>query len=259
MEAPGFLPKISVLLPAYNEEKFIAAAIESVLSQSFSDFELIIVNDGSNDATSSVVRSYHDSRIHLHIQENRGLARALNTAITISRGEFIARLDADDTCEIDRLRVQLEYLKMHPKCGIVGSGATYVHEATGNRWTVRMPTSDEAIRRALLWRNPFLHSTVLIRRDVFRKVGMYDPNYFFEDYELWLRVLCAYPAANIDQPLVTRTLRDESYSATEKSRHYAEKLRIIDHPAATTGNALARSAARAKCISMFLVCSLARK
>src|ERR1700761_448098 len=119
-------PHISVLMPAYNAEKYIGTAINSLLKQTFSSFELVIINDGSTDNTINIINAFNDKRIKLVDQQNKGIAAALNHGLKIARAPYIARFDADDICMPERLEVQYNFLSMNPDYVIVGSDADYI-------------------------------------------------------------------------------------------------------------------------------------
>ena len=122
-------PLVTVLMPAYNAEKYIAEAISSILKQSFTNFELLIVNDGSTDGTERVINSFNDNRIVLVNQANKGVSSALNAGLAHSRTPYIARFDADDICHPDRLKIQYEFITTYPEYSIIGSAADYVDAA----------------------------------------------------------------------------------------------------------------------------------
>lgn len=143
-------PEVSVLLAVYNGERYLSAAIESVLAQDFDDWELVIVDDGSTDATVSILDHLHDLRIRVLRTENQGLTKALNYGLRFCRGRLVARLDADDRCLPERLRVQAQFLRDHPEVAVVGSS---FHEVLVEHMRVRVcgvPATHEACRRELL-------------------------------------------------------------------------------------------------------------
>src|SRR4030088_1747169 len=119
-------PKITVLMPVYNAGKYIRDAIDSVLSQTFSDFELLIINDGSTDDAEKIIESFNDPRISVINQSNKGIAIALNTGLQLARAPYIARFDADDICYEDRLKVQYRFITANPEYIIAGSAADYI-------------------------------------------------------------------------------------------------------------------------------------
>lgn len=179
-------PVISVVLPVYNGEKYLAEAIDSVLAQSFPDFELIIIDDGSTDDSLRILQEYHhrDSRIRLVSRENRGLVTTLNESIAIARGEWVARMDADDIALPQRLERQLQWLG---KTGadVVGSWARCF--GSWDQRTTRVYQTDRAIKMDMLFKSPFVHPTVMMRTALIRKLGYDKSAEKAEDYDLWVR------------------------------------------------------------------------
>jgi glycosyltransferase involved in cell wall biosynthesis len=185
------MPLISVLMPAYNSENYIKAAVESILNQTFSDFELIIINDGSTDNTESVIASFSDSRIRYYKNErNEGLANVRNRLISYATGKYIAFLDSDDISESVRLQKEADLLQNNPDLMLV-SGSVEGLDKDGIRvrsnWKFDM--SPEILKVHFLFYNPVITSTVLFVRDalpdeLFR--NGYPP---CEDYDLWVRML----------------------------------------------------------------------
>lgn len=199
------MPTITVILPVYNGALYVKAAINSILSQSFTDFELIIINDGSSDGSEAIVRSINDARIHFLQQENRGLAATLNIAISMARGEFIARQDQDDISSEFRLQKQVDFLRLNPDVGMVGSNAEIWVNGKKTDRLLAHPTDDASIHFALLFDNPFVHSSVMMRRSVVERVGGYCEDKSRqppEDYELWSRVARDFKLANIPENLL---------------------------------------------------------
>ncbi len=198
------IPKISVIMPVYNAQNFLKEAIISVLDQTEKDFELIIVNDGSTDASADIVRSFKDGRIQFFDRQHFGLIDSLNFGISKVRGEFIARFDADDVCAVTRFEEQLDYFTEHPECAIVGSWADVIDNFGETTGTLSYPPETwKQIKRYSLLHNPFIHSSVMVRKKIIDEVGTY--NKFFrhaEDYELWTRIIYRYTSANIPEPLL---------------------------------------------------------
>lgn len=180
-----YCPKISVVMAVFNGEKYLAEAIESVLDQTFSDFEFFIVNDGSTDRTESIIMSYlgKDGRIvYLKNEINSGQSESWNRAIRLARGEFIVRMDADDICLPERFAMQLEYMLTHPEIGVLGS-AYFVFSSDLQKKTKR--NINTSILDA---RPPVHHPTCCIRKNLFQKFGGYNSKYDnAEDAELWYR------------------------------------------------------------------------
>ena len=184
-------PKVSVLLPVFNADRYLRLAIDSILAQTFTDFELIIINDGSTDGSRQILESYVDPRIQLIHQANAGLPISLNRAIKLARGQYLARQDADDVSLPSRLSEQVHFLDAHPHCALLGTAAQIIEEDTLSQRTLSHPTDNGEIQIKLLFYNCFVHSSVMIRKAALDQSGLYpeDPNKFPpEDYDLWLRI-----------------------------------------------------------------------
>jgi glycosyltransferase involved in cell wall biosynthesis len=182
----------------------VRQAINSVLAQSFSDFELIAIDDGSRDGSAAIVEAYSDPRIVFVRQENTGLSTTLNRGIALARGRYIARQDHDDVSLPDRLMKQVEFLDAHPDTAMVGTWAEIVDTSARDRRFHRHPCDPATLRFELLFDNPFVHSSVMLRKSALDEVGHYstDPaRQPPEDYELWSRIARRYPVANIPEVL----------------------------------------------------------
>jgi hypothetical protein len=206
------VPRVSVLMPVRNGERFVGHAVSSVLAQTFRDFELVVVDDGSTDRTASIVTSSGDARVRLvPCSGHVGLQRALNLGLRECRGELVARLDADDGCHPERLARQVAFLDARPEVAVVGSLARLVDADGRERGTVRRPCSAVAIRWYSLLDNPFIHSAVLFRRSVTMDAGGYDERLTLaEDLDLWGRLLKAHEGANLPERLVDYRQWDQS-------------------------------------------------
>jgi len=193
-------------MSAYNEQENISRAIESILNQTFADFEFIIIDDGSTDATNQIIDSYsqEDDRIILISKKNTGLADSLNAGIGISMGDYIARMDADDLSAKERLYIQLTFLEDNSNIALVGTWAYLIDLYRNTKKECKPPTSDRDIRKYMQKDNPFIHSSVMFRRHVIGKVGYYNLVKGMEDYDLWLRIAKDYKVANMPLFLVTR-------------------------------------------------------
>jgi glycosyltransferase involved in cell wall biosynthesis len=178
-------PLISVLLPVYNAENYIRASIESILNQTYSNFELIILNDGSTDGSEAIIKEFKDKRIHYVFHQNRGLAKTLNVGIKLSNGSIFARQDADDISLPNRFEEQIHFLNEHPTVMLLGTGAQIIDEK-GNLQQAfhNHPTLSAELKTDLLFNNPFVHSSVMIRKEVLNLSGNYTAD-IFEDYTLW--------------------------------------------------------------------------
>src|SRR5579872_4675255 len=197
------IPSISVVMSVFNGERFLRDAIESILNQSFCDFEFIIIDDGSTESIGSILDWYQksDPRIRVYHQENRGLIESLNRACGLARGKYIARMDADDIATPDRLGRQLQYMEAHPGVAVLG-GAVEIIDANGKlRGNAAPPTGDDAIRSNLQNGNTvFYHPTVMMRKEVFLAVGGYrEVVVDAEDFDLWTRIADKHKLANLAQ------------------------------------------------------------
>lgn len=196
-------PAVSVVMSVFNGEKFLREAIDSILGQTFRDFEFLIVNDGSRDRTRSILESYRDHRIVTIHQENAGLARSLNRAIRIARGEYVARQDADDVSLPHRLERQLEFLLARPDVALAGTHASFIDRNGREFFTWRPPAPHEKIRQHLIEKgNSFCHGSVLARKDRLMEVGLYREAFdCTQDYDLFLRISERYKVANLPDVL----------------------------------------------------------
>lgn len=181
-------PVVSVVMPVYNCEAYIHDAVESVLSQTFSDFELLIIDDCSTDRTLEVISQFNDPRIYVfHKSVNSGITDSLNLGIEKARGRYIARMDGDDVCEPHRFQVQVDYMEAHPEVGLTGSW----YRIIGTNEPVPAPQKHSDIKLAMLEYCPIAHPTVFLRKQVLETFSLrYDKSYeMAEDYELWSRLL----------------------------------------------------------------------
>jgi glycosyltransferase involved in cell wall biosynthesis len=205
-------PRVTVLLAVYNGEEYIGEAIRSVLEQSYRGFELLIVDDGSTDGTPSVIQTFHDPRIRV-IQNpaNLGLSRSLNLGIGEARGEYIARLDADDLCRPARLERQVRFLDEHPEVALVGCGYEEIDSEGVSRGFHDLPCEHVQIRWRLYFVNAFVHSAVMFRRSVVNQLGRYDDRLEqSQDFELWSRIARKHRVANLPDHLIKLRLHPNS-------------------------------------------------
>jgi glycosyltransferase involved in cell wall biosynthesis len=227
------VPAVSVVLPAYNCEKYIAKAIESVLHQTFTDFELIIINDGSTDNTESIIHTFDDQRIvYLINSNNQGLVYTLNKAITHANGKYIARMDADDICLQERLAKQKAFLDQNEDITVVASTIEFINEQEEKTgiWELDKQTITPAqIRRAILKQNCIAHPTVMMRSEILKNLKYKEYQKNIEDYDLWLRLLNrGYKIAKLDEPLLLYRIHDTSITAIylKKTNPYFKHLQM---------------------------------
>ena len=183
---------ISVVLPAYNAELYLKEAIDSVLAQTFTDFELIILNDGSTDQTESIILSYDDPRIvYVKNEQNLGLIGTLNKGMALAKGKYIARMDADDICFPERFAKQVEFLEKNQEYVICGTSAYRFYDHISDGKAFNVPLSDESIRIRLFFNSGFIHPSVMFRTSVVRDyhLGFSEDYKYAEDYFFWMDLL----------------------------------------------------------------------
>jgi glycosyltransferase involved in cell wall biosynthesis len=225
-------PLVSVILPVYNAETYIAEAIESILTQSYKNLELILINDGSTDRSLDIMQSYADIRIQIISRENRGLVASLNEGIMKAKGKYIARMDADDISLPKRFEEQVAFLEMYPEVGLCGTAVIiFGDKIKGKIW--RLPQSDNRIKSELLFSSALAHPTVMMRRELIEKYGLfYDPAFqHAEDFELWTRFAEYTDIANLPEPLLKYRVLENSVSRAadrEVEQRYAIMKKIPD-------------------------------
>ncbi len=188
-------PKVAVILPVYNGATTILEAVESILNQDFTDFECIIINDGSTDETLNLLKGIHDKRVTILDQQHLGIAKALNAGLKATRSEFIVRMDADDWSYPNRLSCQLAYLKNNTTVDIVGCHVEFSGDIEAQQgyylycnWINQLESPSQIYLNRFV-ESPLAHPSVMIRRSVFDQYGFYNEGNVPEDYELWLRLL----------------------------------------------------------------------
>lgn len=219
-------PKVSVLMTAYNTETYIAEAIESVLGQTFSDLELIIIDDGSSDKTLEIIKSYDDPRIRLIARENRGRVNSLNEGVNMAEGELLAIMDSDDVAQPKRLEKQVRYLDTHPECSVVTSTIKLIdgHGEFLPDWEEdKANITPEQIKGLMPYENCIANPTATGKTILFKKFG-YNINQISEDYDLWLRILSAgYSIHKINEPLLHYRIRSDSITQLSNSLSVPKK------------------------------------
>ncbi len=209
-------PKVTVLMPVYNGESYLRATIESILRQTFTDFEFLIIDDGSTDSTVEIVRSFKDQRIRLlRNPERLKLSGALNRGLDEARGEYVARMDGDDISRPDRLEKQVRLMDSFPNIGLCGGWIQKF--GMGRKEINQFPEHSESIRAYALFDSPFAHPTVMLRKSFFDQYKLrYDGQYYpTEDYELWSRALDLFPCVNIQEILLDYRVHDSSMTRSD--------------------------------------------
>ncbi|MFH1281198.1 MAG: glycosyltransferase [Candidatus Omnitrophota bacterium] len=225
-------PLVSVVMTVYNYQDYVGESIQSILSQSFADFEFIIIDDASIDKTSQAVNSFQDKRIrYIRNERNIGQTKSLNKGIGVARGKYIARIDADDIAFPKRLELQVEFLERNPSVGVVG---TWLQSVDQNKKLIRksryplMPSLPRLLLLNLFNWPCLTHPTVMIRKDVFAKTGLYNESYFIsQDYDLWLRISRHYPVRNIPHIMLNYREHSNSLSRAKRGSTREEVRQII--------------------------------
>lgn len=214
----GNKPTISVVMSVYNGQQFLKQAVQSILNQSFSDFEFIIIDDGSTDKSAEIIRKLGDSRVRLVHQTNHGLVNALNKGLRLARGTFIARQDADDISKPTRFKKELDWISAEPRRAVVGSFFTYIDTKESKpSITLTTPTKHKDLLRMLYFNNPFAHGSTMIRRDALVEVGGYRNNYGHnEDYDLWSRIGKHWIMGQIPEVLYLYRINENGISHTNQ-------------------------------------------
>jgi glycosyltransferase involved in cell wall biosynthesis len=212
----GTTPRVTVLMTVFNGERHLREAVDSVLGQSFRDFELLIIDDGSTDGTAALLTTISDPRVRrTRHAENVGLMRSLNHGLALARGELIARHDADDVSEPDRLARQVAFLDANPSVALVGAWYRKIDESGASLGERTLPVGHDQIRWALHFYCPFVHSAVVFRTSAVRDAGGYDEALTFaEDYDLWSRLATVHRVANLPEPLVRYRVGSTTLTAT---------------------------------------------
>jgi glycosyltransferase involved in cell wall biosynthesis len=219
------LPVVSVVMAVRNGAAELSRSIDSILTQTFANFEFIVVNDGSTDETAEVLGRIGDPRMRVVHQENRGLAVALNRGISLARGVYIARQDHDDWAKPARLEKQLAYMQANPDCALIGTRSEIWRGAKRSARAHDFPCGNAELQFELLFDNPFVHSSVMLRKAAVEAVCGYcaDPARQPEDYELWSRLARRYEVANLPERL---TIYREMPGSITRTGRYPFQRRV---------------------------------
>ncbi len=218
----GNYPEITILLPVYNGDKYLKKAIESILKQTFSNFEFIIVNDGSTDNSLEIIKSFNDPRIKIiNNKKNLGLIKSLNIGLEQAKGRYIARLDADDIALENRLEKQYNYLEKNKNVTLIGGGAEIINNE-GKYVRKKLPITDfDQIKFwALFIGNPFLHSSIFFRKKDINSINGYSHKYkHVEDYDLYLRLIKnGYKIINLPEIFIKYRIHNQSIGQSKDSK-----------------------------------------
>lgn len=229
------MPAVSVVMAVRNGEEYLREAIDSILGQTMTDFEFIVVDDGSTDRTAEILESYDDSRLRVLTQIGRGLAPSLNAGIRQARAPLIARMDADDISEPSRLERQSSFLLAHDDYVLIGSDALVISEDGEKLYRAQMVTGNTEIENSLdKLVSPFYHGAVMLRRDAVINCGLYDERItqYIEDILLWLRLRRFGLMANLPEPLYRYRIRANSISRLPREAVRTE-TRVLQKYAST--------------------------
>jgi glycosyltransferase involved in cell wall biosynthesis len=223
-------PLVTVFMAAYNAGQYIEKSISSVINQTFKDFELVIVNDGSTDDTVTIVESISDRRIKLvHNDENRGIFYTRNRLLDLAQGKYIAILDSDDITSLNRLELQVAFMETHPNMVLCGGNAAVIDENdnfTGINYT---EPYDDTIEVFMLFGNPYINSTAMFRKATFNDLGGYRDYAPAEDFELFTRMAAKHQVGNLNETLVKYRIHSSNSSTIANSLQLKNEIRILQN------------------------------
>lgn len=206
---------VSVILPAYNSEGTLGEAIQSIINQTYNNWELIIINDGSTDGTDTVSLSFKDKRIKYFVNEgNKGLIYTLNRGLSLASGKYLARMDADDICYPERFERQVNFMESHPDVIVCGTQIDYFGTKSTNYKKLKFPLDDKSLKEMLAVSTCFAHPSVMVRKSMFESSGVfYDINFKnAEDYSFWIDLIPYGKFANLNETLLHYRISDTQIS-----------------------------------------------
>jgi glycosyltransferase involved in cell wall biosynthesis len=226
---------VSVIISTYNDKNTLLHAINSVLNQTYKDFELILINDGSTDCSLNIIKEYleKDNRIILINKENSGLTKSLNIGLKKAKGKYIARIDADDIWKLTKLEKQIKFLEKNQNYGLIGTAYDEIDEY-GNIIYKKQRTllllNDKDIKKNIVKFNPFFHSSVVFRKEILSNIGFYNESFkYTQDYEFWIRIISSYKVINLDEILASRRYSENMISIKKEKEQkiYAIKAKLL--------------------------------
>jgi len=220
-------PLVTVLMPVYNGQHFIKESIESILNQSYTNFEFLIINDGSTDDSEKIINSYTDHRIvFINNAENKGLIETLNSGIQLSKGDYIARMDADDISLVNRIEKQVEFLDQNTEIGFLGTNYTIFGDKFED---VEYPSVHDDLKLACLMYNPFCHPSVMFRKSVLEKNKIcFEKKYIHaEEYKVWSEILSISKGHNLSEKLIKYRFHEAQVSQVhgQKQKEVSKLIR----------------------------------
>lgn len=218
-------PKISVVMAVYNGLPYLQEAVESIFNQTYKNLEFIVIDDASTDRSWNLLKSIKDKRLVLmQNAKNVGLAASLNKALKKAKGEFIARMDADDVSMPKRLETQFNFMMKNPDIDLCGTWVDRINSNGKTLGQTKFPQKDKSIKKLLAWQPSIVHPTFFARAQFFKALNYYDPKFdYAEDYELLVRASGKFKMANIPQKLLQWRVWDN-----RRSRHSWEKMEKVD-------------------------------
>ena len=222
-------PILSVIMPVYNAERFVSKAIMSILNQTFDNLELILIDDGSSDHSLAQIQSISDDRIKLFRNDkNRGIVYSRNKGLSLAKGDFIGMFDADDVAYPEKFEEQISFLQQNKDYGMVGSWANFIDE-NDNRlpggWKLKAPP--QMIPSIMLFKNYFLQSAVLYRKECISRFSFRDGLDILEDYMIWLEVISEFKAWNLQKPLVHYRVHDGGVTKSKSKEMLAKEKKVF--------------------------------
>ncbi|MFA6391471.1 MAG: glycosyltransferase [Patescibacteria group bacterium] len=221
-------PIITVLLPVYNGEKYIKEAIESILNQKFTNFELLIIDDCSTDRSGRIIQDFKDPRIRFFSNKNNlGLIKTLNTGISLAQGEYIARMDQDDVSLPHRLEKQIAFLDAHSEIGVCGTGFRIIDQEGTLKNEIHFPNRPLLFSWKLHFFSPLAHPTVMMRTSLVKEMGGYNTKAtYYEDYDLWIRLNSITKLTNLDDILFHLRKHDENTSQIHLDQQVNSSIKL---------------------------------
>jgi hypothetical protein len=224
-------PLVSIVMPVYNGEKYLAKAIESILIQSFTNFEFIIIDDGSNDSSLTILKQYSskDPRVRVIVnEENLGIAKSLNKGVTQAQGKYIARMDADDISLSNRIEQQVDFLEAHPDISVLGAQFTIIDSNDNLLGGITLPIFPGVVKWELIYSCPLAHPAIMMRRSLFSIEGFqYRHRPVAQDYDLWSRISRNHKLTNLPETLLLLRKHHGNISKTNELQQLHETSGII--------------------------------
>ncbi|MFH1677735.1 MAG: glycosyltransferase [Patescibacteria group bacterium] len=223
-------PKVTILMPVYNGEQYLREAIESILNQTFMDFEFLIINDGSVDKSEKIIKLYENRRIiFANNPENKGLIFTLNRGLKMAQGKYVARMDQDDISLPERIKKQYDFLEKNSKIGLLGTAYYEINQKGDIIGKKIFPTTNKKLQKLLIKYNSFAHPSVIIRKDILNKIGTYSETnecLHIEDYDLWFRMARESEIANLSEPLLKRRYNGKNISIIKENEQIKNAFKL---------------------------------